>query len=351
MAVKILSVIVPSYNMENYLPKCLGSLLVAPELMERLEVLVVNDGSKDRTSEVGHEFAAKWPGTFKVIDKQNGNYGSCFNAALKIATGLYVKSLDADDSYDNEALRKYLGFLCELSTGDVPDVVFNDFVDVSPDGTVGRLHSYSLVGHDGFSFDDFCRPGSPDIWHCAIAYRLELLKKINYKQSEGIFYTDQQWDMIPMLSARSVAYCPCALYNYLIGRPDQSCNERVRLKNFSMHIPMEKAVVAAYSSARSSSPQSNLMVVERQILTHAQNFYYYYLIRYSDILDGREISEFDDYISAVAPELYRKMDSISCCGVLRFHYVTEWRRRRTTRTLKFLACKLIKKIIAVLKPR
>ena len=75
MREKILSIIVPSYNMEKYLPKCLGSLVVAPELMERLEVFVVNDGSKDRTSEIAHEFASKWPNTFRVVDKSNGHYG------------------------------------------------------------------------------------------------------------------------------------------------------------------------------------------------------------------------------------------------------------------------------------
>ena len=85
MSAKILTVIVPSYNMEKYLPKCLGSLIVASELMERIEVIVVNDGSTDRTSEIAHEFAANYPQTFKVIDKSHGHYGSCINTALPIA--------------------------------------------------------------------------------------------------------------------------------------------------------------------------------------------------------------------------------------------------------------------------
>lgn len=92
---KILSIIVPSYNMEAYLPKCLGSLEVARELMEQLEVFVVNDGSKDRTSEIAHEFEVRYPGVFRVIDKPNGNYGSCINAALPLCTGVFVKVLDA----------------------------------------------------------------------------------------------------------------------------------------------------------------------------------------------------------------------------------------------------------------
>lgn len=75
---KILSIIVPSYNMEAYLPKCLGSLVIADEaLLQKLDVIVVNDGSKDRTSEIAHGFETKYPGVFRVIDKPNGHYGSC----------------------------------------------------------------------------------------------------------------------------------------------------------------------------------------------------------------------------------------------------------------------------------
>ena len=79
---KLLSVIIPSYNMEAYLPKCLGSLLIDDkELLQRLDVIVVNDGSKDRTSKIAHDFEVKYLGVFRVIDKENGNYGSCINAA------------------------------------------------------------------------------------------------------------------------------------------------------------------------------------------------------------------------------------------------------------------------------
>ena len=73
---KLLSIIVPSYNMGAYLPKCLGSLIIEDkELLQKLDIIVVNDGSKDRTSEIANEFEAKYPGVFRVIDKANGHYG------------------------------------------------------------------------------------------------------------------------------------------------------------------------------------------------------------------------------------------------------------------------------------
>ena len=96
---KILTVIIPTYNMEELLPRCLDSFLIKDKkLMQQVEVLVVNDGSKDNSSSIAHRYEKLYPHTFRVIDKENGNYGSCVNRGLQEATGKYVKVLDADDS-------------------------------------------------------------------------------------------------------------------------------------------------------------------------------------------------------------------------------------------------------------
>ena len=88
---KILTIIIPTYNMEKYLRRCLDSLIIDEEGMKQLEVLVFNDGSKDSSSQIAHEYQDKYPDTYRVIDKNNGNYGSCINIGLKEAKGKYVK--------------------------------------------------------------------------------------------------------------------------------------------------------------------------------------------------------------------------------------------------------------------
>ena len=118
---KNLTIIVPDYNMEEYLAKCCESVVVAPELMERLEVLVVNDGSTDGTSEIAHVFERRYPGSFRVIDKQNGHYGSCVNRGLAEAKGEFVKLLDADDTYDKAEFERHLKFLVEGSANGALD--------------------------------------------------------------------------------------------------------------------------------------------------------------------------------------------------------------------------------------
>ena len=87
---KVLTVVIPTYNMERYLRYCLDSLCVSRG-GEALEVLVVNDGSKDTSSAIAHEYEQKHPGIFRVIDKENGNYGSCVNRGLAEAKGKYIK--------------------------------------------------------------------------------------------------------------------------------------------------------------------------------------------------------------------------------------------------------------------
>ena len=120
---KILSIIIPTYNMEAYLHKCLNSLIVSNnELLKQLEVLVINDGSKDSSSAIAHEYELKYPQSFRVIDKENGNYGSCVNIGLKDASGKYVKILDSDDYFEKDSLSVFIKLLTNIDV----DCIFSD---------------------------------------------------------------------------------------------------------------------------------------------------------------------------------------------------------------------------------
>ena len=108
---KILTIVVPTYNMEKYLSRCLDSMLINNSRKESLEILVVNDGSKDSSMSIAKDYEKKYPDIVKAIDKENGNYGSCVNRGLKEATGKYFRILDADDTFQMCALESMLNAL------------------------------------------------------------------------------------------------------------------------------------------------------------------------------------------------------------------------------------------------
>ena len=105
MEKKVLTVTVPSYNVEEFLEECLDSF-VCPEIMDDIEVLIVNDGSTDSTAEIGRRYEEEWPGTFRLITKENGGHGSTINRGVEEASGEYFKVVDGDDWVNRKAFVK-----------------------------------------------------------------------------------------------------------------------------------------------------------------------------------------------------------------------------------------------------
>ena len=119
---KILTVIVPVYNTEKYIKRCLDSL-DNKEINDKLEVLVVSDGSKDNAINIAKEYSKRLPDTFKIIEKENGGHGSTINKGLELATGKYFRVLDSDDWVDNV---NFVEFVKRLEDQDA-DLVVTDY--------------------------------------------------------------------------------------------------------------------------------------------------------------------------------------------------------------------------------
>lgn len=226
---KILSIVIPTFNMEKYLPKCLDSLILSSN-MDKLEILVINDGSKDSSSLIAHNYEKKYPNTFKVIDKDNGNYGSCVNVGLGIATGKYFRILDADDWFDN---FQFTLFLNELINLDV-DVVFTNYTlrrtNKRPkEISVGTFKHKKIYEIDKWDFS--AKKYSNMLVMHAITYKTTLLRAINYKQQTGISYTDIEYCYFPLCRARQFAKLNLNLYQYRIGREGQTMQINNMVKN------------------------------------------------------------------------------------------------------------------------
>jgi len=224
---KQISIIIPTYNMEQYIGKCLDSLLI-PEF-DQVEVLVVNDGSRDRSSEIAHSYAEHYPCSIRVIDKPNGNYGSCINAALPLCTGRYVKILDADDTFDTAAFSRLLRLLPSCSE----DVLITSFDKIDTDGNVvesNTLDIYILSAEKTYRLKDFHAKYCYIPMH-RIAYNRDIFSRVNYRQSEGISYTDVQWSIVLMSYCDTIRFIELPVYRYLTGREGQTMDPKQRAKS------------------------------------------------------------------------------------------------------------------------
>ena len=219
---KLLSIIIPTYNMEAYLNRCLDSLLITDEDMSQcIEVLVVNDGSKDASSQIAHTYQDRFPDVFLVIDKENGNYGSCINAGLKVASGKYIKILDADDYFDNGQFTSYFH---QLSIIDA-DLVVTNTRGVSDSGTLSETAFSEEMSGKTFTLNNltFDTPALRPLvaMHC-ITVKREVLQSNHYVQHEGISYTDTEWTFACFAHAATVQFVNVCLYQYYLGREGQT---------------------------------------------------------------------------------------------------------------------------------
>lgn len=221
----ILSIIIPTYNMEALLDQCLTSLILeTKEQREKLDVIVVIDGATDRSSEIAHGYAEKYPEMFSVIDKENGNYGSCINAALPLVKGKYVRILDADDSYCTENMKDYLSVLDEQDV----DLVLTNYDTISDKGKVIQEIRMPFVSNKVFPFSEI--PTDTFINMHEVAYRSSIFAEIDYHQTEGISYTDMEWVFHPMSKVEKVFFFNKPIYQYLLGREGQTVDDKVKLK-------------------------------------------------------------------------------------------------------------------------
>lgn len=331
---KILSIVIPTYNVQEYLHKCLSSLVIDDEvLMNMLEVIVVNDGSTDTSSEIAHKFESLYPLVYRVIDKDNGNYGSCVNLGLKEAKGKYIKVLDADDWFETE---QFVIFLNHLSKLDV-DLVINDMDKVNPQNGQEEIFVYSLTPYKITDMSalshDYHR-----MWMHAVTYKTDMLRQIGYRQTEGISYTDQEWIFLPFAAAQKVYYVPGVLYHYLVGREGQTVSFKSQEKNFWMLIKglcvmAEEWHQATNNNGSINGHTLNMDYLLSRLLVRSNNVYSF-LLNYDSFLSSyqSQINEFETYLSKEMPWLYDKIENICYPDISpkrlipSAHYIRTWHR-------------------------
>ena len=244
---KILSIAVPCYNSEAYMEKCIDSLLVGGE---EVEILIVDDGSKDGTTEIADRYQEKYPTIVKAVAKSNGGHGDAVNCGLEHATGKYFKVVDSDDWVDEEALLKVLdtvkGFVKDESE---VDMVIANYVYEKVGMTHKKVIRYDNVLPENqiFKWEDIghFRLDQYILMHSVI-YRTEMLKLCQLELPKHTFYVDNIYVYYPLPHVRTLYYMNVDLYRYFIGREDQSVNEKVMISRIDQQLFVTKKMISMY---------------------------------------------------------------------------------------------------------
>jgi len=228
---KILTIVVPSYNTEKYIDFCLPTMLENEKINYQMEILLVDDGSKDNTLKKALDYQSKYPNVVKAIAKDNGGHGSTINAGLEIATGKYFKVIDGDDWVDNRGLTKLVDFLSNTNN----DIVFTPYTRI--DVQTGDKIIESDQGFDYCKTYDFDEIASLIKKYCmhSITIKTSVLKKNKRKISERCFYVDLEYIFFPIQNLYSAAFLPDNVYMYRVGQSLQSTDLKNMQKNILQH--------------------------------------------------------------------------------------------------------------------
>ena len=225
---KLLSIVVPSYNSQDYLEACLDSLVKGGE---RVEVLVVDDGSTDRTGEIADAYQEKYPTIVRAIHQPNGGHGEGVNQGIRNARGIYYKVVDSDDWVDVPALHKALDKLRQfVRDNKLVDMMVCNYVYEHVESESERVMHYRNVfpRNKVFCWEQIgrFRPSQYLLMHSVI-YRTQLLRDCGLELPKHTFYVDNIFVYQPLPSVKNIYYLDVDLYRYFIGRSDQSVNEKV----------------------------------------------------------------------------------------------------------------------------
>ena len=283
----LLTIVVPSYNVEKFLKNGIYSL-INHKYANKLEVLIINDGSKDKTAEIAKELEeltkVNGKSIVKLIDKENGGHGSTINKGIELARGKYFKLMDADDYYVTSEFIK----LIELLEGEETDIILNNYIeDLSVTATTNVVKNYEfMIPGLTYKTDDVCYENYGfENWGPLLStstYKTEMLRKADFKLSEKCFYVDMELNLHVIVNSDTIKYYPLNIYSYYIGRQGQSIAKESYIKNYKNHEKVIVNLLREYKKARDIISNSKRKFLKEKIIIPMIEVQYYIVAEYMD---------------------------------------------------------------------
>ena len=301
MHCKQLTLAIPAYNAEKYIRNCLESMC---GLDDRLEIIVIDDGSTDRTADLARSFGD----CVQVISKPNGGHGSGINMAIEHAGGRYFKVIDADDSIESANLKPLLDIL-ETTEADAVVLGYR-----SIDITTGKVQSYSaqckyanqVIGLEQL-LEVYEEISSCCTFH-GLCYRTEMYRTSKIRLSEGVYYEDQEYATLPFAFVETVLVLPIYLYLYTLGSEEQSVafpNQVKRIK----HIETVTKRILDYRKEHGPLTDAREEYFLRKLAIVAVSYFAVALVKNPDRAAGAaDARRFQLWLANEAPELLARIE-------------------------------------------
>lgn len=304
----ILTIAIASYNVEKYLVNGVLSLINS-NVASNLEILIINDGSKDHTAEIGKKLEKltmkNGRSIVKLVDKENGGHGSTINKGIELATGKYFKLMDGDDYFDTESLEKLVRYLKNENV----DMVLNNYVEDLAVYSIKRVKSLYNFMVPGIKYyiEDLCDEvyGFQE-WGPLLStstYKTQMLKDAKFSISEKCFYVDMELNTYAFINAKTIKYYPLDIYIYYIGRAGQSVSRQSYAKNYKNHEHVTLKLIDEFYNNKKISKEKKKYIKNKIILPLIKC---QYMVVTEFLNNNVGFNSFDKKLKKY-PELYKEM--------------------------------------------
>lgn len=265
---KVLTFVIPAYNSEQYLDKCIPSML-NPEVLDKLEIIVVNDGSTDGTAAVAEKHCAQYPATVRLISQENKGHGGALNTGCAAAQGKYLKVIDADDWVVTENLPEFIRLL-ETCESDVV-LTHHHTIDIST-GEIKKWRSYPSEFGREYTFEEIMADRQSfdrSLTFHGITYRTAFYHEFGHQLMEHVFYEDHEYATYPCCFAKGITPFDLFLYEYRIGDVSQSVSNINQMKRIGHIEAVVQRMVEEYQTMpESAGKRYAAMKIEGLLLSH-----------------------------------------------------------------------------------
>lgn len=311
---KILSVSVAAYNVESTLKETLDPFIQSG-VLDMLDIMIVDDGSKDKTAEIAKAYEDKYPESIRLISKKNGGWGSTVNTGINNAKGKYFKQVDGDDYFDPSNLPEYIATLTKTDADAIisPYITYDDqtkAIITTENCNPGCPVKETLRIADIDAFSPFMH---------SFAIKVELLKKGNVLITEHCFYTDTEFVLKSINQVETVMFYDKPIYCYRRASSGQSMS----LDGLEKHYMDQYKVIEVsldYMKANVKRPEIKKIYDK---LLFGTCFWQYLIMMYIPVTPQhkKDLIKYDKMLKVKAPEYYKQISFNELKALRKLHFL------------------------------